>query len=129
MSGGATVVSTAGSSGATATVTVLTAEVRTLVVGSRQVTLSVFKQLDYVPYRHIEPFGRVRVSKSDDDVDEGVDIVGRDRRTGALVRCWVADPDSSYYRTLRFSDEERLNRRIDYGTCLGMPLIVLAGLR
>lgn len=40
-------------------VQVLTAEVRTLVVGSRQVTMSVYCQLDEVRYCHIERFGGV----------------------------------------------------------------------
>jgi hypothetical protein len=43
----------------TATVELLTAEVRVLQVGSRQVTRSVFRQLDHVPAAEIEPFGRV----------------------------------------------------------------------
>ena len=42
-----------------AQVKTLTAEVRTLVVGSRQVTMSVYSQLDEVDYDEIEPFGRV----------------------------------------------------------------------
>ena len=44
-----------------AVVKVLTAEVRTLMVGSRQVTLSVYGQLDHAPPEYIEPFGRVRI--------------------------------------------------------------------
>jgi hypothetical protein len=43
----------------TATVETLTAEVRVLMVGSRQVTLSVYGQLDEVGPEDIEPFGRV----------------------------------------------------------------------
>lgn len=42
-----------------ATVEVLTAEVRVLMVGSRQVTLSVYGQLDEVSPAQIRPFGRV----------------------------------------------------------------------
>ncbi|MCX2712050.1 hypothetical protein [Mycolicibacterium sp. J2] len=45
----------------TATVETLTAEVRTLVVGSRQVTLSVAKQLDYVPLDQLTVFGRIKL--------------------------------------------------------------------
>lgn len=45
----------------TATVETLTAEVRTLVVGARQVTLSVARQLDWVSAAILEPFGRVRL--------------------------------------------------------------------
>ena len=49
----------------TAHVEVLTAEVRVLMVGSRQVTLSVYRQLDHVRPGHIEPFGRVRDGAED----------------------------------------------------------------
>ena len=44
----------------TATVEVLTAEVRVLMVGSRQVTLSVARQLDEAEPDWILPFGRIR---------------------------------------------------------------------
>jgi len=43
-----------------ATVEVLTAEVRVLQVGRRQVTLSVVRQLDWADPVDVEPFGRVR---------------------------------------------------------------------
>jgi hypothetical protein len=55
----------------TATVEVLTAEVRVLQVGSRQVTLSVYRQLDHVPAAEIEPFGRV-CDFGDPDIIEAV---------------------------------------------------------
>jgi hypothetical protein len=45
---------------AAARVDVLTAEVRALMVGSRQVTLSVYRQLDATAAEDCEPFGRVR---------------------------------------------------------------------
>ena len=48
---------------ATATIETLTAEVRTLVVGSRQVTLSIAKQLDIVDLSRLRVFGRVHISK------------------------------------------------------------------
>lgn len=64
-------------------VQVLTAEVRTLMVGSRQVTLSVYNQLDFVPHSRIEPFGRVNPK----DAAEGrIYVVGRDAEAGTLVR-------------------------------------------
>jgi hypothetical protein len=53
-----------------ATVDVLTAEVRVLQVGRRQVTLSVVRQLDWADPGDIEPFGRVRT---------GDDLPGRPR--------------------------------------------------
>lgn len=67
----------------TARVEVLTAEVRTLQVGNRQVTLSIFRQLDHVEPDEIEPFGRVRDGRSERD---DIDVVGRRRATGELVR-------------------------------------------
>lgn len=74
----------------TAEVTALTAEVRALMVGSRQVTLSVYRQLDWVgDDENFEPFGRVR-----DKFPSGVEMVGRDGETGSLVRarCWSVSP-------------------------------------
>src|ERR1035437_8270191 len=56
----------------TATIESLTAEVRTLVVGSRQITLSVAKQLDIIPLSRLRIFGRVHISK---DVDY---VIGAD---------------------------------------------------
>ena len=64
-------------------VQVLTAEVRTLVVGSRQVTMSVYNQLDYEAPGDIAPFGRVEPRNA---LDEWVYVVGRYDGTGALVR-------------------------------------------
>ena len=72
----------------TATVETLTAEVRTLVVGKRQVTLSVYRQLDSARLEEVEPFGRVR-----DDKENGRHVVGRHRETGALVRASYQRPD------------------------------------
>lgn len=66
-----------------ATVETLTAEVRTLVVGSRQVTLSVAKQLDVIPLARLELMGRVRIDK--DDTDHSGWAIGRDARTGSLA--------------------------------------------
>jgi hypothetical protein len=74
-----------------ARVDVLTAEVRALQVGSRQVTLSVYRQLDRLPVNErsfFEPFGRVR----DNQDPSGVNLVGRDTRTSALVRLNMPAP-------------------------------------
>ncbi|HMH59035.1 MAG TPA: hypothetical protein VK537_07625 [Galbitalea sp.] len=65
---------------ATATVETLTAEVRVLQVGNRQITTSVAKQLDHVGLNQIEPFGRIRVMI---DGHENY-VIGRDRGSGAL---------------------------------------------
>lgn len=47
----------------TATVQTLTAEVRTLMVGKRQVTLSVAKQLDTVPLLELDIMGRIHLGR------------------------------------------------------------------
>ena len=64
-------------------VQVLTAEVRTLMVGSRQVTLSVYNQLDFVPHSQIKPFGRVNPKEGD---RHALYVVGKDKAGGSLVR-------------------------------------------
>jgi len=61
-----------------ARVEVLRAEVRVLMVGSRQVTMSVFNQLDEVSWRDIEPMGRVSAK-------DGPALIGVDAG-GVLVR-------------------------------------------
>jgi hypothetical protein len=81
----------------TAEVETLTAEVKTLVVGNRQVTLSVYRQLDHAWAWDVEAFGRVN-DRGGDDPNRGkrvrrstptrrVEVVGRHLKTGALVRC------------------------------------------
>jgi hypothetical protein len=79
----------------TATVAVLTAEVRVLMVGSRQVTLSVYRQLDRVDPMEIEieAFGRVSDSYDEKwarELEYGhmVFVIGREPETGALVRSY-----------------------------------------
>jgi hypothetical protein len=57
-----------------ATVEVLTAEVRVLQVGRRQVTLSVVRQLDWADPADVVPFGRVRT---------GDNLPGRPRVIGS----------------------------------------------
>ncbi|MFF0240579.1 hypothetical protein ACFYRW_10130 [Rhodococcus pyridinivorans] len=83
----------------TTTIETLTAEVRALMIGKRQVTLSVYRQLDTIPWADIEPFGRVR-DKQDDD--PGIYVVGRHRTTGVLSRAsihrnsWVVDAPPAF---------------------------------
>lgn len=69
-----------------ARVDVLTAEVRTLAVGRRQITMSVYRQLDKVAPPDIDPFGRVRDKLT---ADGYVEVVGKSRTDGSLVRSWV----------------------------------------
>jgi hypothetical protein len=67
----------------TATVETLTAEVRVLMVGSRQVTMSVYNQLDTAEYEDTELFGRV----SPRDAEYGyIYFIGRHRENGSLIR-------------------------------------------
>jgi hypothetical protein len=123
----------------TATVEVLTAEVRVLMVGSRQVTLSVFNQLDETFYwSQFVPFGRVRPK------ERGLWLVGQDTETGALVKyqperpthaCWIgAAGELRTWGEARSCQHDYCNTEIErewawYKGLEEMPLIVLAGLR
>lgn len=113
-----------------ARVQVLTAEVRTLVVGSRQVTMSVYSQLDEVTPDKIEPFGRVNPK------DGGVNwmyVVGRQVASGVLVRssAWLKLEmlEDQRFKDKFFPDttQQQLAKVVEQWTAL--PLIVLAGLR
>ena len=73
----------------TATVETLVAEVRVLMVGSRQITLSVAKQLDRVHPDELEAFGRINTGDQ-----EGIEVIGRSVKTGALVTSWALHPNS-----------------------------------
>ncbi len=139
-------------SGKTAIVEALTAEVRVLMVGSRQITLSVARQLDEVMPSMIKPFGRIR-SNRNPGVNE-IEVIGPND-IGELVRAsigytWMTcqDDDSpqgySGYNKRRLNscgscavgDEKHKWPRY-WGNCDGdkysewsdLPLIVLAGLR
>jgi hypothetical protein len=117
----------------TATVETLTAEVRVLMVGNRQITLSVFRQLDRVPLAEIQPFGRV----NDGEARDGTWVVGRSAVTGELVRTHVevCRPPTNLLDRARDAagrDESarQLVERADaWLAASALPLIVLAGLR
>jgi hypothetical protein len=66
-----------------ATVEVLTAEVRLLQVGRRQVTLSVVRQLDWADPADVVPFGRVRT---------GDNLPGRPRAIDSMASSRVKQP-------------------------------------
>ena len=100
-----------------ATVETLTAEVRALMIGKRQVTLSVYRQLDFADYSEVEPFGRVRAG----DQYGYVYVVGKLRANGSLVRSRVRNPDVHYLNDLA--------ARLQFDAAAALPLIVLAGLR
>jgi len=116
----------------TATVEVLTAEVRVLMVGSRQVTMSVYKQLDWVEPWELDPMGRVEPD-SDGQV---VSILGRDIVDGCLVRALVRPgyrrPVTHYggYSTPE-PDPPVVADAFDqiFREARNLPLIILAGLR
>jgi hypothetical protein len=116
----------------TATVETLTAEVRTLMVGSRQVTLSVAKQLDWVPVHEMEPFGRVRVTAG----STWAELIGRHRTTGALVCANNSPPPAPgqfHEWASRAEYDEAVaaypSEREAWEARCALPLIVLAGLR
>ena len=103
----------------TATIETLTAEVRVLMVGSRQVTLSVYRQLDRCKSDQIEPFGRVS-DKQDEPkyMCRSVFVVGRDA-TGTLVRSEHVVIDESPQREKDLVDRRVAdNDRREYGNDL-----------
>lgn len=69
-----------------ATVEALTAQVRVLMVGSRQITLSVYWQLDDVDPDKVEIFGRVAPGQAEQGWTYAV---GSHKESGDLVRCRV----------------------------------------
>lgn len=128
---------------ATATVETLVAEVRTLMVGSRQVTLSVYKQLDRVSVWRIQPFGRVHTGIRYPDAygvkeEATLELVGRDE-DGNLVACVIAAyTDVPGCRRPAHYDSDEAKAKFAHWEARwkvllpelqALPLIVLAGLR
>lgn len=74
----------------TATIETLTASVHVLRMGNRQITLGVYRQLDYMPFKDLEPLGRVRDPQQ--KTNGVVYIVGKSRETGQLSRAYVQQP-------------------------------------
>tara|TARA_R110001583_G_scaffold55916_7_gene169549 strand:+ start:5409 stop:6200 length:792 start_codon:yes stop_codon:yes gene_type:complete len=88
---------------ATATVETLTAEVRVLMVGKRQVTMSVFRQLDTVDWNEsetLELFGRVRETRK--DMKDLIHVIGKVKDTGVLVRSFIDPTWWMYGRNPKF---------------------------
>jgi hypothetical protein len=135
-----------------ATVEVLTAEVRVLMVGSRQVTLSVYGQLDKVSPDQIRPFGRVAPR---DALPGRIYVIGKKSDGHELVRScmnwnWPTDDEFQSstkpevrdgketarvlwqdaaidrWRILPAAWRELRSVALDWSE---LPLIVLAGLR
>lgn len=113
------------SAATTATVETLTAEVHVLKVGNRQITLSVAKQLDVIPFDRLRPFGRIHLNGPPRRETDSVDVVGVDIETGALCRSRLARNYDS--RPWKQSQVERDNA--NHAAARALPLIVLAGLR
>ena len=123
-----------------ARVQLLTAEVRTLVVGARQVTLSCYAQLDECPPELIEPFGRVRPRQASRWHTYVIGrIYGELVRSSALSsRAWQQGKRISYGETeqldvgnIRYVIPNNVGRQ-DALAALAtewekLPLIVLAG--
>jgi hypothetical protein len=84
-----------------AEVVALTAEVRALMVGSRQITLSVYRQLDTVASEHVEPFGRVRD--------------GHDKECESDLRRGILDDTNRGHDTRFRKDEIAQVRHTEYG--------------
>lgn len=122
----------------TATVETLTAEVRVLMVGNRQITLSVYRQLDeFDPYcwpieGNFTAFGRVNSGTKYDSFDRKLrpckreaicEFIGRDENDGSLKRLVVLPFDMGD-DGFEGEDKPIISRWKDE-----LPLIVLAGLR
>jgi len=122
---------------ATATVVTVVAEVRVLMVGSRQITRSVFRQLDVIPINEVQPMGRVNERCWPDQYHEFW-VVGRHQTTGELVRgelvrslqVELAKINGTPYRPPSEHDAMQSVKyrewKVEYDE---LPLIVLAGLK
>jgi hypothetical protein len=121
----------------TATVETLTAQVRVLMVGSRQVTLSIFDQLDSCHPDLITPFGRVSPrnerpkqvtvvgrSPGGELCRSSIGIPSRNRATGGV---WGWHWSNHGGTAVNEKEQERMADR--YAEWINLPLIVLAGLR
>lgn len=129
----------------TAQVQVHHAEVHVLQVGSRQVTLSVARQLDVVNPRQMTPFGRVKLDKT--TTDGIITTIGRHNVTGALVLATFLDfakfPDAHEKGCLALEPVEKYGIKYtvvndvlcrcdavrNWCDATELPLIVLAGLK
>lgn len=134
----------------TATVETLTAEVRVLMVGNRQITVSVARQLDWFEVdddeaQDFRPFGRVRTGdKSGErfepcrERDRGAQRGGNQGRWGRWVSCewdfeWIGRGSAGSLILVRMmgngltNGDDEWNRQIE--AWKELPLIVLAGLR
>lgn len=97
----------------TAKVEVLTAEVRALMVGNRQITLSVFRQLDWVNISEIKIFGRVNDEKTLNEFRGHPLLVVGANNKGILCRSAVYCPRKDIFLTVKengtFDDSVPIN--------------------
>jgi hypothetical protein len=126
----------------------LTAEVRVLQVGSKPVTLSAARQLDYVGQGDIKPFGRVRIDPNPGRMIEVIGSAGgvlaRSSATASERTCpGFANQGTAYRESvcpdhLSISDyhgakDHKWTKYYPsqelYEAWLALPLIILAGLR
>lgn len=113
----------------TATVETLTAEVRVLMVGNRQITLSVARQLDVIDIysslvEEFKPLGRVKTGGNRYEpggVWSGLEVIGSSYGALAIFRA-----NGSDMKELCNLDGWLAQRIVGW---LTLPLIVLAGLR
>lgn len=126
----------------TAIVETLTAEVRVLMVGSRQVTKSIYSQLDWISPYKIDPFGRVNAGTTGTDPygyreSYDLEVVGRNPVDGTLVRahmnreCRLPRPDEtlSWDEQRAVHSAQTARHQARFSELRQLHLIVLAGLR
>jgi hypothetical protein len=91
-----------------------TAEVFMARIGPRLLTRALVEQLDYVPDRDCEPFGRIKPRAGDIDVH----VLGRHTTDGSLVKAKRNRPEPARSRTA--------TKRREFDEYLALPLILLA---
>ena len=99
----------------TATVETLIAEVRVLMVGNRQITMSVAKQLDWVDECYMEPFGRIKL------YEHSRLLIGKHIASGVLVRSTIPEsPNMPYIDRLsaHITVCRTLKRDCETGACV-----------
>lgn len=104
-----------------AAVETFSADVHVMTIGPAQLTRAMVRQLDRVHWSALEPFGRVRI---DLDATGRVDVVGRDRRTGALCRFTASDPSVRRFTAADEPPPEATDPAV-WATVLELPLIVI----
>ena len=138
----------------TATIETLTAKVMVVLVGSKQVTSGVWRQLDHESWEKITPFGRVRPP---DEQPKTVYVIGagengnlrrsflptkmiqrKDWPTTALPKKptpgaddwgYIDYPNNGYSMFVRWADGDPQEAMAMAEEWLNLPLLILGGLR